>query len=264
MHKDPDRLIVPDAALQAGVGGEMFDALLGHFSGGVEAGDLQPAMLESLRNEFDRSEFFGRDMRRLWAMLEVVVARSGRVPGAGREVLNLLNLACGYCEEGAVLSAYWGRGGGRVSQFAMDLRDAEIDKARRRYSATESLFRRAGVPPVRGRDGGASVEFVAGDASKLAGVGQIPANFDVVFIRHQNLWHDRPTWQRIFEFALARIADDGLLLITSYFDREHLLAMALLKALGGRVLVSERNPASRELDCAGKSIDRHVAAVVRS
>lgn len=263
VHENLDRLIVPDDAPRAGAGAEMFEALLGHFSGGVRAGELEPAMLKSLRTEFERSEFFGRDMRRLWAMLEVVVAKSGRAPGAGCEVLDLLNLACGHCEEGAVLSAYWGKGGGGVRQFAMDLRDAEIDKARRRYSATESLFRRAGVPPVRERGGAPPVEFVAGDASKLAGVDQIPASFDVVFIRHQNLWHDRPTWQRIFEFALGRVADDGLVLITSYFEREHLLALELLRALGGRVLVSERNADSRELDCPGKSVDRHVAAVVR-
>lgn len=260
---DPNRLIIPGDVSPAGAGGAMFDALLGHFSGGVGEGEFDPEMVKTLRSELDRSEFFGRDMRQLWAMLELVVSKSGRSPGGDRGELDLLNLACGYCEEGAVLSAFWGKDGARVRQFAMDLRDAEIDKARRRYSATERLFSGAGVPPVRVQDGGASIEFVAGDASKLVGVGQIPASFDVVFIRHQNLWHDRPTWQRIYEFALNRIADDGLLVITSYFDREHLLALELVRALGGKVLLSERNPDSRELDYPGKSIDRHVAAIVQ-
>lgn len=241
----------------------MFDALLGHFGGAAAPGGLDPKILRTLREEFERSEFFGRDMRRLWVMLDTVVAKSGRSPGAGGGVFDLLNLACGYCQEGALLSAFWGRGGARVRQFAMDLRDAEIDKARRRYAATERLFRAAGVPPVREQDGGGEVEFVAGDASKLAGVGQIPPAFDVVFIRHQNLWHDRPTWQRIYEFALSRIADGGLLVITSYFDREHVLALELLQALGGVVLASEQNRDSRELGTEGKSIDRHVAAIAR-
>ena len=265
MREDQEQepMIVAGDGVSAGGAGAMFDALLGHFSGGGDRGEVDPAVVETLRAEFERSEFFGRDMRQLWSMLERVVAKSRRSPAGGRDELDLLNLACGYCQEGAVLSAFWGGGGKRVRQFAMDLRDAEIDKARRRYAATERLFRAAGVPGIRAQDGGSSIEFVAGDASKLAGYGQIPAQFDVVFIRHQNLWHDRATWQRIYEFALGRIAGDGLLVITSYFDREHLLALDLLRALGGVVLVSERNPDSRELDYPGKSIDRHVAAIVR-
>ena len=264
-QQQPD-LIVGVTEPLVGDGGAMFDALLGHFSGGGQSGDLDPRVVKALRAEFERSEFFGADMRQLWAMLELVLLKSRRKPGSGRDELDLLNLACGYCEEGAVLSAFWGRGGKRVRQFAMDLRDAEVDKAKRRYAATERLFRSAGLPTVgaRSAEGKDAVEFVAGDASKLAGVGQIPAQFDVVFIRHQNLWHDRPTWQRIYEFALNHIADDGLLVITSYFDREHLLALELLKVLGGDILVSERNPKSRELDYPGKSIDRHVAAIVRA
>lgn len=242
----------------------MFDALIGHFAGGAVAGDLDPSILKTLRAEFERSEFFGQDMRRLWVMLDSVLAKSCRHPGSDRETFDLLNLACGYCQEGSVLSAFWGRTGKRVSQFAMDLRDAEIDKAKRRYAATEKLFNAAGVPTIKAQDGGANVEFLAGDATKLAGFGQIPAQFDVVFIRHQNLWHDRPTWQRIYEFALSRIADDGLLVITSYFDREHVLALELIRALGGDVLVSLQNPDSRELSTEGKSIDRHVAAIARA
>ncbi len=241
----------------------MFDALLMHFSGTQATADLDPRVVKALRAEFDRSEFFGDDMRRLWAMCERVVVKSGRAPGGRRDVLNLLNLACGYCEEGAVLSASWGRGGRRVRQFAMDLRHAEIDKARRRYAATERMFEAAGITKIRRRDEGSDVEFIADDATSLVGYGEIPEHYDVVFIRHQNLWHDRAIWQRIYEFALARIADNGLLLITSYFDREHLLALELLKSLGGEILASERNWSSRDLSYPGKSIDRHVAAIAR-
>jgi SAM-dependent methyltransferase len=259
---DPSIIIDP-AASGSGTGESMFDALLMHFSGTQTADDLDPRVVKALRAEFDRSEFFGQDMRRLWAMCERVVVKSGRIPGGQGKAINLLNLACGYCEEGAVLSAFWGRGGRRVRQFAMDLRHAEIDKARRRYTATERMFEAAGVRKIRRRDEGLDVEFIADDATRLVGYGEIPENYDVVFIRHQNLWHDRATWQRIYEFSLARIADDGLLLITSYFDREHLLALELIKSLGGEILVSERNPNSRDLSYPGKSVDRHVAAISR-
>jgi len=266
MPQDPDpdpSIIIDPAATGSGAGESMFDALLMHFAGKETTDDLDPRVVKALRAEFERSEFFGDDMRRLWAMCERVVVQSGRVPGGTGSVINLLNLACGYCEEGAVLSAFWGRSGKRVRQFAMDLRHAEIDKARRRYAATERMFEAAGGGKIRRRDEGLDVEFIADDATHLVGYGEIPENYDVVFIRHQNLWHDRTTWQRIYEFALARIADNGLLLITSYFDREHLLALELLKSLGGEVLVSERNRNSRELSYPGKSVDRHVAAICR-
>ena len=66
-------------------------------------------------------------------------------------------------------------------------------------------------------------------------------------------------WQRIYEFALARLAPESVLIITSYFDREHLIALDLLKTLGATLLTSEANPDTRELDYPGKSVDRHMA-----
>jgi hypothetical protein len=160
-----------------------------------------------------------------------------------------------------VLSAFFGRAGIPVQQFAMDLRDREIATARRRYAATERLFRRLGSPAIRG--GTSATEFVADDATRLVGYGQVPAVFDVIVIRHQNLWHDEAVWRRIFEFALDRIDEPvgGRLILTSYFDREHLRALQMLAELGGEVIVSEVNPRTRPLPFQGKSVDRHVAVL---
>ena len=83
----------------------------------------------------------------------------------------------------------------------------------------------------------------------------------MVFIRHQNLWHDRATWQKIYDYALNSLSNTGVLIITSYFDREYLLALELIKLLGGKIIATERNERSRQLDYPGKSIDRHVAAI---
>ncbi len=246
----------------SGLGLVMFDALLAHFAGHEHVPDLDPKIIKAMRLEFESNEFFGQDMRHLWIMLESIVTKSMRDPGSNEDRINLLNLACGYCEEGAVLPAFWGRSGKKVYQFSIDLRDAEIDKAKRRYALTEKIFREAGLPDVREfSENFKGVEFIADDAINLAGYGQIPSQFNVIFIRHQNLWHDRSTWQRIYDFALSRLTDDGILVITSYFDREHFLALELIKMLGGNVLVSERNHFSRELSYPGKSIDRHVAAI---
>ncbi|MEO0416617.1 MAG: hypothetical protein AAF226_16870, partial [Verrucomicrobiota bacterium] len=236
-ESDSSKIIIPgDTALPTETTAEtIFDALLRHFSDGqAQAGDLDPKLVKKLREELDRGGFFSQDMHSLWLMLEQAMTKTDRHPGKSGRV-NLLNLACGYCEEGAVLSAFFGRHGMQVKQFAMDLRDHEIDRARRRYSATETLFRSAGIPGIKTEDETNEVEFVADDATHLAGYGQIPVEFDVVFIRHQNLWHDKAVWQRIYEFALGRIEpNQGCLVITSYFDREHVLALELLRNLGGQ------------------------------
>ena len=241
----------------------MFDSLLSHFSGNSQSENLDPALLKQMRQEFKNSEFFGEDMRNLWLMLERIQIKANLDPGKGKDRIDLLNLACGYCEEGAVLPAFWGKNGVSVKQFSVDLRDAEIDKAKRRYAATESIFKSAINPKiVNSGESSRGVEFIADNAVNLSKYGQIPSNFDVIFIRHQNLWHDRPTWQKIYEYALNSLSDTGILIITSYFDREHLLALELLKLLGGNIVVTERNAASRQLDFPGKSIDRHVAAII--
>jgi hypothetical protein len=53
-----------------------------------------------------------------------------------------------------------------------------------------------------------------------------------------------------------------MLVITSYFDHEHKLALDALKALGLEVVSNKRNRASRELkDAPGKSVDRWVAVL---
>lgn len=262
---DSDDSLIIQPGQGAGAGVDLLEALLSHFSAG-EAGldDLDPKLVKQLREELARGPYFSEDMKHLWIMMEKALAVSGRKPGGDSDI-RLLNLACGHCEEGAILSAFFGKLGNRVRQFAMDLRDREIDKARRRYSATEQLFRKAGIPGIREEDEGNSVEFVADDATHLVGYGQVPAQFDVVFIRHQNLWHDRGIWRRIYEFALTRIEpENGILMITSYFDREHLLALDLLKDLGGNVLFTGQNPNSRALDYPGKTVDRHVAVIVQS
>ncbi len=135
----------------------------------------------------------------------------------------------------------------------------------------------AATPPPRQRSAGwashscaarptatePGVEFVADDATKLAGYREIPREYDLIFLRHQNVWHDREIWRRIYEFALTRLPEHGYLVITSYFDREHLIALDLLKTLGAEVIASLENPRSRALDYPGKSVDRHLAALRR-
>jgi hypothetical protein len=55
------------------------------------------------------------------------------------------------------------------------------------------------------------------------------------------------------------VGEDGRLVITSYFDKEHALALDAIQKLGGELIRSEFNEETRELVTPGKSMDRHVA-----
>ena len=252
------------AAADEIVADQLLEALTGHFAGGIPSSEFEPKVIADLRKELERGELVSADMLQLWRMLSALVAKLPHPPGTPRsseETVNLLNLACGHCEEAAVLAAFFGREGRRVRFYGMDVRDREIETARRRYHATEDAFRKLGVPKLRGDDGEGEALFIADDAQRLDGYREIPREFDLIFLRHQNVWHDRDIWRRIYEFALARLPAHGYLVITSYFDREHLIALDLLKTIGAEVVVSLENPNSRELDYPGKSVDRHLAAL---
>ena len=84
----------------------------------------------------------------------------------------------------------------------------------------------------------------------------------MVFMRHQNFWHGQELWKKIFDQGIAKLRPDGMLVITSYFDVEHRLALRALEALGMEVVSNRRNKASRALnDAPGKSVDRWVAVL---
>jgi hypothetical protein len=119
-----------------------------------------------------------------------------------------------------------------------------------------------GEAAARARAAGRSrdqFEFLTENCAQLGRHRELGRDFDVTFLRHQNYWNDQPVWQRIFEQGLDKLKDDGLLVITSYFDREHALALEALERAGAELVISAGNPDSRRLDTPGKSVDRHVA-----
>ena len=60
-----------------------------------------------------------------------------------------------------------------------------------------------------------------------------------------NFWNDPDLWGRMFDGALDQLNDDGLFVITSYFDKEHDLACQKLAGLGAVKIAEHRNPLSR-------------------
>ena len=169
-------------------------------------------------------------------------------------------MACGRCEEVITLPAFFARmlpelPAQSVHFYGTDLRDKMIRQANTYCGRTCSFFEQ--------RVGGELSPFryllKSGDATNPELWMHFPDAFDVVFFRHQNAWNGADIWTRIFDEALARCKPGGVLIITSYFDREHELTTQLLSGLGAELVCTLRNPRSRELKTPEKSIDRHIA-----
>jgi SAM-dependent methyltransferase len=175
-----------------------------------------------------------------------------------RDETRILDIACGECREAEVLTDFIadlrGNKDGEVRLTGMDVRAREIENAQRRFGGKRDLENRPGTREC---------EFLTGDASKLDQHAELGENFDFVFMRHQNYWNGAKTWEEIYDQALGKLDDEGRLIITSYFDKEHELALEAIKRLGGELISSEFNSETRELITEGKSVDRHVAIFKR-
>lgn len=167
------------------------------------------------------------------ALMGVGFHRTGKIA--------VLNLACGRADETGALAAALAPA--EISFYlGIDLRQDTLAEAARRWHLPDG-----------------QIEFRCGDASLIDRMKSLPP-FDFIFIRHQNYWDRPPTWDRLLTHALAALTPGGLLVCTSYFDREHELLKAALKTRGAEVLWDVRHPASRPLpDAPGKSVDRHLA-----
>jgi SAM-dependent methyltransferase len=182
-------------------------------------------------------------------VLRRALKKSGHaLPSPAAGPLQILDLACGTCREAGTLVEVFRDFSGTsrdVRLVGADIRDRELEEAAARA-------RTAGKAGDR-------FEFLTENCAKLGRHRELGRDFDVTFLRHQNYWNDKPVWQRIFEQGLEKLKDDGLLVITSYFDREHALALKALERAGAELIITEQNEATRHLDTPGKSVDRHIA-----
>ena len=185
------------------------------------------------------------DLKRLREFLTETLKKSGEPARQQQDKpVQLLNLACGRADETAVLADVFGHGPEGIHLTGLDIRNREIGEARERWKNLH----------------GPAADFLVQDASKLSNLHELSDNFDVAFMRHQNFWNGDTTWSKIYDQALHRLHQDGMLVITSYFDREHQLALDAIQGLGAQLVCSERNHDSRALhDAPKKSVDRHIA-----
>ncbi|MCP5537342.1 MAG: methyltransferase domain-containing protein [Akkermansiaceae bacterium] len=187
-----------------------------------------------------------QDLARLRRFLSETLAKSGlKQPSSQVEVMQLLNLACGRADETGVLADVFGKNADQVQLTGVDIRAREIGEATERWKRLPDKT---------------TTDFLVQDAARLSDLTQLSDGFDIAFMRHQNFWNGDSTWTRIYDEALHRLDDDGLLVITSYFDREHRLALDAIQGLGAELVCTEKNRYSRKLsDAPSKSVDRHMA-----
>ena len=165
---------------------------------------------------------------------------------AQKDHLNLLNIACGRGDETGVLSKILSEKSKSAHIQGLDIRAAQIDQANSRWKSSLEKTR-------------TTTDFITHRGDQLDELSEIDPP-DIAFLRHQNFWNDRPVWTKIFDQALDKLSEDGHLVITSYFDKEHALATEALRSLGAIEVGSIVNPNSRILsDAPGKSVDKHLA-----
>ncbi len=185
-----------------------------------------------------------QDMQVFGGLFDQHVAPHLQISSAKND-LRLLDLACGRCDEAQALVNFAKKQtSGDVSLVGADIRIREILQARDLHSKLPT-------------------EFILEDATKLSQHKELGNDFNLVLLRHQNYWHGSEIWKRIFEQGLARMDESGLLVITSYFDKEHQLALDALQKLGAKLVANHSNPLARQLPTAGKAVDKHIAVFKR-
>jgi hypothetical protein len=183
------------------------------------------------------------DMVRLEGLLQEAVAPLLKAPSS--EDLRILNLACGRCDEAETLVRFAkAQTSSGVHLTGADIRIREIRQARELHSHLPA-------------------EFLIEDATKISHHKELGDDFNIVMLRHQNYWNGPELWKRIFEEGLAKVDENGLIVITSYFDQEHLLALETLQKLGAEIVTNRSNPNARKLSTPGKSVDKHIAVLRR-
>lgn len=162
--------------------------------------------------------------------------------------LRCLNLACGRADESGILREILAPLAADLQILGVDIRERELDIARSRWRS----------------DPHTSYSFLYHDATKLHLIAELAQPCDVILMRHQNYWNGAVTWQSIYDSALHRLSVEGILVITSYFDKEHLQALQAIQQLGATLITTIQNPQSRPIrDAPNKSVDRHIAIFSR-
>ncbi len=181
------------------------------------------------------------DLGKLKLLLTPLISENIKV---NNDSIRCLNLACGRADESGVLEEILNPLAANLEIFGVDIRERELDIAHNRWRTKPHV----------------TYTFLSHDATKLHQISELTQPCDIILMRHQNYWNGAITWQKIYDSALNRLGSDGILVITSYFDKEHLQALHAIQQLGATLITTIQNPQSRPvLDAPNKSVDRHIA-----
>lgn len=201
----------------------------------------------------------GTNRQRFWNMLVSTVERAGYKPPQDRQTV-VLDLACGRCEEGLVLSAFFGGEtfdwtNNNVRLIGVDIKEKDIEKAIINYSMPDfsEKVTKYVLPP--------NYDFIVGDATNLDRYPQIPKRADIVAIRHQQISDNKHIWTKIFQQALLRLNEGGIIITTSFSDVEHEMLIKALRKLNCEIVINESNPYAKPLSHKEISLDRNIAII---
>ena len=192
-------------------------------------------------------------------MLVSTIERAGYKPPQERQT-TILDLGCGKCEEGIVLSAFFaggnfGNSSENVKLMGVDIKKEDIERAISSYSSPDfsEKITKYVLPP--------NYEFIVGDATNLDQYQQIPREVDVVVIRHEQISDNEQTWAKIFQQAIQRVSKDGIIIITSFSDIEHKMLIEALRKLDCEIVIDESNPYAKPLSHKEISSDRNITII---
>ncbi|TSC90258.1 MAG: hypothetical protein G01um10145_362 [Microgenomates group bacterium Gr01-1014_5] len=201
----------------------------------------------------------GDNIQRFWNMLVSTVERAGYKPPQERQT-TILDLGCGECEEGIVLSAFFGgetlgSSSNNVKLIGVDISEKDISRAVSGYSIPDFSERVTKYVLPH------NYEFIVGDATNLDQYQQIPKEVDVVVIRHEQISNNEQTWAKIFQQAIQRVGKDGIIIITSFSDIEHKMLIEALRQLDCEIAIDESNPYAKPLGHKEISLDRNITII---
>jgi len=210
-------------------------------SGGTPGDPIVPS---TIKLDIETAAGARKERVRFWNMLATFVPASGYVSPQGRTV-NILDLACGACDEAPILNRYFG-GGSFDGPLSKRVRFVGIDKNEEKIKEAAAMNDRP------------NFTFIPDSAADVSLYPEVPEVVDVVVIRHPHNSSNPAVWADIFRQGIARLTDGGIMISPSFSEKDHQRVVDLLQSLGCAIVVNERNPYSGRDLRQGESSDRYV------
>ena len=153
--------------------------------------------------------------------------------------LTVLDVGCGYCQEALVINGFFGDKlmgdtSPTVKVIGIDISEKTIKEAIKANTVKGSSTSLSKVPDY--------LLLKQADATELDRYDFIPEKVDVITIRHQQISKSEETWTKIFQQALNKVKDGGVVVLTSYTGFEHTMMLEAMQSIGAEVVFSGENP----------------------